>query len=809
MNNYPSDRPYGATPPPPRMPPRPSSANPNPTPYQTHGQYSGSPAPTSQYPSQNSYGQPTPRHQYPQQQQQPSRAMRAIKSSHESYALANYVVANPHDFAPRTHYIIVEHQYVFSIKFEDSFPEGHLGLSNLQRKWASVALNRDIDVQPFDPAMDGPEVYLHQLEVEVSLFVKSADFRGDFDAKEMSRHFIAVFNNQVLTIDQALVMDYQDVKLTMVPKKVDLVSMDVLQNGLKGLDGQELTPRSGFRGVLTQQTDIQFVRALDSNIRLKNAARKKAAVTLIQPNFKFEDMGIGGLDAEFSKMFRRAFASRIFPPSLVERAGIQHVKGILLYGPPGTGKTLMAREIGKMLNGREPKIVNGPEVLSKFVGQSEENIRKLFVDAETEYKDKGEDSSLHIIIFDELDAICKQRGSKNDNTGVGDSVVNQLLAKMDGVEQLNNILIIGMTNRKDMIDEALLRPGRMEVHMEIGLPDENGRLQILKIHTSKIKENNIMDEDVDLIELAALTKNFTGAEIGGLVRSATSFALNRHVKVGTLAGVAPDAEDMKVNRADFMGALDEVHAAFGSSEEELDACITNGIIHFSPEIDRILEEGRLRVEQVKKSERTPLVSVLLHGPPGAGKTALAATIAMQSEFPFIKLISPETMVGMGELQKVNAINRVFQDSYKSPLSVIVMDDIERLLDYTPIGSRFSNVVLQAIAVLLKKQPPKGKRLLVLSTTTRRHVLEEMDLLDSFSSQLYVENLRKLEEVNTVVKRLELFKMDGERHTAMATLAKSGLEGQLTIGIKKLLMTIEKARQSEDPITGFVSDMNNL
>jgi vesicle-fusing ATPase len=101
------------------------------------------------------------------------------------------------------------------------------------------------------------------------------------------------------------------------------------------------------------------------------------------------------------------------------------------------------------------------------------------------YKAKGEESSLHIIIFDELDAICKQRGSKNDGTGVGDSIVNQLLSKMDGVDQLNNILIIGMTNRLDMIDEALLRPGRLEIHMEISLPDENGRVQILKVHTQK------------------------------------------------------------------------------------------------------------------------------------------------------------------------------------------------------------------------------------------------------------------------------------------------------------------------------------
>lgn len=102
---------------------------------------------------------------------------------------------------------------------------------------------------------------------------------------------------------------------------------------------------------------------------------------------------------------------------------------------------------------------------------------------------------------------------------------------MDGVDQLNNILIIGMTNRLDMIDEALLRPGRLEVHMEISLPDENGRLQILNIHTSKMRQNNIMERDVDLVELATLTKNYSGAEISGLVKSATSFAFNRHVKV--------------------------------------------------------------------------------------------------------------------------------------------------------------------------------------------------------------------------------------------------------------------------------------
>lgn len=156
---------------------------------------------------------------------------------------------------------------------------------------------------------------------------------------------------------------------------------------------------------------------------------------------------------------------------------------------------------------------------------------------------------------------------------------------MDGVDQLNNILIIGMTNRLDMIDEALLRPGRLEVHMEISLPDEKGRFQILNIHTAKMRTNQVMDDDVDLAELAAVTKNFSGAEIGGLVKSATSFAFNRHVKVGTMAGISDDIENLRVNRADFMNALDEVTPAFGVAKEELEQVVQNGIIHYSRVVD--------------------------------------------------------------------------------------------------------------------------------------------------------------------------------------------------------------------------------
>ena len=197
----------------------------------------------------------------------------------------------------------------------------------------------------------------------------------------------------------------------------------------------------------------------------KSKGKAQARQSIINPDWDFSKMGIGGLDDQFNTIFRRAFASRVFPPEIIEQLGCKHVKGVLLFGPPGTGKTLMARQIGQMLNAREPKIVNGPEVLDKYVGESEAKIRALFAEAEAEERSMGPLSGLHIIIFDEIDAICKARGSLAGSSGVNDTVVNQLLSKIDGVEQLNNILVIGMTNRKDMIDEALMRPGRLEVQI--------------------------------------------------------------------------------------------------------------------------------------------------------------------------------------------------------------------------------------------------------------------------------------------------------------------------------------------------------
>ena len=522
-----------------------------------------------------------------------------------------------------------------------------------------------------------------------------------------------------------------------------------------------------------------------------------AQQSIINPNWDFEDLGIGGLDNEFNAIFRRAFASRVFPIDVIEQLGIKHVRGILLYGPPGTGKTLMARQIGKMLNAREPKIVNGPQILDKYVGESEANIRRLFEDAEMEFKRVGNNSGLHIIIFDEIDAICKARGSVAGASGVHDTVVNQLLSKMDGVESLNNILVIGMTNRRDMIDEALLRPGRMEVQLEISLPDEHGRVQILNIHTALLRKFGKLGPDVKLAEVAKLTKHFSGAEHEGLVRAAQSTAMNRLVKASSKVEVDPDAlQKLCVSRNDFLHALEnDVKPAFGTSQEEIEQLIQKGIIHWGPPVQHILEDGDFLIKQVKDPHSSGLVTVLIEGAPKTGKTALSAKLASVSGFPFVKLCSPDTMVGYTETAKCHMIRKVFDDAYKSQFSCIIVDNVERLLDYAAIGPRYSNLVLQALLVLLNKEPPKGRKLLVICTTSRKQIMDELELSSAFTATLHCANLNHPEQVITVLNAMAN-DSDPQSFTReeRQRIAQRINNVKIHVGIKRLLNYMDMARQ---------------
>lgn len=636
----------------------------------------------------------------------------------EGYHRTNVAAVNGQDWGlgseSETAYLKINNrgrEYVITVRPFASVPPGYIWFGEPHRNTLGVAINDRVEAETFNPIELGPKGYLGSLDVSVTFASIKSMPNTPFKHEDLQALFISKFQGQILAPGQQLILRIinDQVPVRCIVKGVSLVDQPGQASDI--LAPTDENPLA--RGLLGDGTQVFLQKGApptDKMIQINiTGAPRRGANAVVRPDFNFSSLGIGGLDDEFTTIFRRAFASRIFPPSVIDQLGLLHVRGMLLYGPPGTGKTLIAREIGKMLNAREPKVINGPEVLNKFVGQSEENIRKMFADAEKEYKEKGDESELHVIIFDELDAVCKQRGSgSGGGTGVGDSVVNQLLSKLDGVDQLNNILLIGMTNRKDMIDDALMRPGRLEVQVEISLPDEKGRQQILGIHTKKMKDNNRLAKDVDLAELAALTKNFSGAEINGLCKSAASFAFQRHTKSDNMAKFSTDASELVITREDFMGALSEVTPAFGVSEDELTKSIIYGIIPFSNSIQRIIQSCMIYIDGLRsETTRSPNVSLLFHGPSGSGKTSLAAHIAQMSQFPFIKVISPELLVSYrSENAKSDQIHKYFTDAFKSPLSILIVDDIEGLIEWNPVGPRMSNLVLQTLRALLRTVPPK-------------------------------------------------------------------------------------------------------
>ena len=550
---------------------------------------------------------------------------------------------------------------------------------------------------------------------------------------------------------------------------------------------EERNPKNAVNfGFLAMDTVIDLASE-NSHFKIHSKTMKTKALTKF--GFNFNEMGVGGLDGEISTIFRRAFTTRLYPTAYLEKYGIHHVKGILLYGPPGTGKTLIARTLANALNVAEFKVVNGPELFDKFVGETEKKIRDLFTNAEKDQKENGDEAGLHVIVFDEIDSICKARGTITSGTGVNDSAVNQLLTKIDGVDSLNDIIVIGMTNRKDLIDEAILRPGRLELHIEVSLPDEKGRLQIFNIHTKKMRENKVLDDDVDLAKLAKMTKNYTGADIESMVKLACSNALSQGVNFSN--SKINFTKEHKVNMKNFEDAFAEIQPMFGLKTTDLENSIQFGMINYGENYEILSSKISSLFEQIKNSQSISLLSVLLEGEPGCGKTALASYLALHSGFPFIRIISPESLVKFMESGKYTSIYNTFEDGYKSPYSIIILDNIEKLIEYIRVGPRFSNLLLQTLRVFIKKLPPKkGKKMLIIGTTSCASQLEDLDIVQDFDRRIKIPNLTKTEILN-VLKNYQCQEEDREK---IANLVQN-------LPIKQLCFLIDRALQ-KNPVLQY-------
>lgn len=401
-----------------------------------------------------------------------------------------------------------------------------------------------------------------------------------------------------------------------------------------------------------------------------NNQQDKPQITNV--NLDFSALGIGGLNTQLDEIVR-SILSRAVSQDVLEKLGIQgHERGILLYGPPGTGKTLIARELAKILGVKEKnfRAVGGPELLDKYVGESEKNIRSLFAGAELNPKE------LFIIFLDEIDSIASTR-SKGGGVGdkVNNNLVNQLLTKMDGVKAPNNVLIIGATNRLDIIDPALLRPGRFGVQLHIGLPDESGRREIFDIHLRASTKNNALADDVNVIELAERTPNYTGAEIKGICDNARSFALkDAQEDPSDLSKI--NESKLKITAEHFKKAFDRVTPAFGqkASSQALQLPYHQYKLPSQQKIvDKIKYQLIQHLDKKSNSGSNKVYKILLHGSENSGKSAIAGILTdlISPKVDLIRIISP----GNGFYDQ---LRQAWDDSHFVDSSLIILDGLETL-----------------------------------------------------------------------------------------------------------------------------------
>ena len=406
------------------------------------------------------------------------------------------------------------------------------------------------------------------------------------------------------------------------------------------------------------------------------------------PRVSYED--IGGLRSEVQKV-REMIELPLRHPEIFERIGIEAPKGVLLHGPPGTGKTLLAQAVANETNANYYSIA-GPEIMSKFYGESEERLRDTFKQAQ--------DNAPSIIFIDELDSIAPKRDEVSGD--VEKRIVSQLLTLMDGLEARGKVVVIGATNRVNSIDPALRRPGRFDREIEIGIPDEGGRLDILHIHTRGMP----LTDDVKLEYFAKITHGFVGADLESLCKEAAMHSLTRVIPEINLDQTKIPIEvlnKIKIGNKDFEDALKDIHP---SAMREVQIQKPNvkwedvgGLASIKDELSEAIEWPLKHADLFDEADVKPPKGILLYGSPGTGKTMIAKAVATTSEANFISVKGPELISKwVGESEK--GVREVFRKARQAAPSVIFFDEIDAIAPKRGGTLGDSNVTERVVSQLL-------------------------------------------------------------------------------------------------------------
>ncbi|TBR11275.1 MAG: AAA family ATPase [Candidatus Nitrosotenuis sp.] len=437
--------------------------------------------------------------------------------------------------------------------------------------------------------------------------------------------------------------------------------------------------------VVTATTPSKPVIVTDSTV-FKLGSMTKAVDNSV-PRITYDDLG--GLRKEVIKI-REMVELPMRHPELFEKLGIEAPKGVLLYGPPGTGKTLLAKAVAGETNAHFTSI-SGPEIFGKYYGESEERLREIFKQAE--------ENTPSIIFIDEIDSIAPKRDEVSGE--VEKRIVSQLLTLMDGMKSRGKVVVIAATNRPDSIDPALRRPGRFDREIEIGIPDEEGRLEILNIHTRGMP----IEEKVNLKQIAKVTHGFVGADLEVLAKEAAMKSLRKIIPEIDLAQDKISAEilqKIKIADDDFKEALKEVKP---SALREVLVEVPNvswddvgGLESLKEELHEAIEWPLKHKEAFEYVDVSAPKGVLLHGPPGTGKTLIAKAIAKMTESNFISVKGPELLSKwVGESEK--GVREIFRKARQAAPCIIFFDEIDALIP-TRSGMDSSHVSENVVSQIL-------------------------------------------------------------------------------------------------------------
>ena len=449
------------------------------------------------------------------------------------------------------------------------------------------------------------------------------------------------------------------------------------------------------------------------NTVFKLGAMTKAIDSSV-PRITYDELG--GLKNEVQKI-REMVELPMRHPELFDKIGVEAPKGVLLYGPPGTGKTLLAKAVAGETNAHFISL-SGPEIMGKHYGESEERIREIFTQAE--------ENAPSIIFIDEIDSIAPKRDEVSGE--LEKRIVSQLLTLMDGMKSRGKVVVIAATNRPDSIDPALRRPGRFDREIEIGIPDDEGRFDILSIHTRGMP----IDEKVDLKQIAKTTHGFVGADLEVLSKEAAMRSLRRILPEIDLDEEKISSEilqKIQITSDDFREALKEVKP---SALREVQVQIPDVSWNDVGGLDELKEELKEAVEwPIKYKDAYDYVDVespkgiLLHGPPGTGKTLIAKALAKMTESNFISIKGPELLSKwVGESEK--GVREIFRKARQAAPCIIFLDEVDALVPRRGSGGSDSHVTENVVSQILTEIDglEELNNVLIIGATNRLDIVDE-------------------------------------------------------------------------------------